>query len=86
MYDVLEQHTRLDSDIAMPAKMSDEEMMGPDEMLDYNVGPLLKPVMLSHRHNLKNRFELGKTLGEGMYGKVKLAVERATGEQVCFFF
>lgn len=82
MYDVPGHPKKLDCDLAMPAKMSDEEMMGPDEMLDYSVGPLLKPVMYSHRHNLKNRFELGKTLGEGMYGKVKLAVEKATGEQV----
>jgi len=35
-----------------------------------------------HRHNLKNRFELKRTLGEGTYGKVKLAVERSTGRQV----
>ncbi|KAL8569911.1 NUAK SNF1-like kinase 1 [Nucella lapillus] len=34
------------------------------------------------RHNLKNRFELLRTLGEGTYGKVKLACEKATGEQV----
>ena len=54
-------------------------------MLDCSVGPGLKPVLHSHRHNLRNRFELGKTLGEGMYGKVKLAVEKATGEQVTKF-
>ncbi|WAR25016.1 NUAK1-like protein [Mya arenaria] len=35
-----------------------------------------------HRHNLKNRFELKKTLGEGTYGKVKLAVEKTTGQQM----
>lgn len=40
------------------------------------------PVTHGHRHNLKNRFELKKTLGEGTYGKVKLAVSRTTGEQV----
>lgn len=40
------------------------------------------PVIHSHRHNLKNRFELLKTLGQGTYGKVKLAVEKATGKQV----
>ncbi|KAK7102743.1 serine/threonine-protein kinase par-1-like [Littorina saxatilis] len=34
------------------------------------------------RHNLKNRFELLRTLGEGSYGKVKLACERVTGHQV----
>lgn len=34
-----------------------------------------------HKRNLKTRFELKKTLGEGTYGKVKLAVERSTGEQ-----
>lgn len=70
------------SDTTMPAKMSDEEMMGPEEMLDCPVGPGFKPVLHSHRHNLRNRFELGKTLGEGMYGKVKLAVEKGTGEKV----
>lgn len=31
------------------------------------------------RHNLKHRFELVRTLGQGTYGKVKLAVEKATG-------
>ena len=40
------------------------------------------PVIHSHRHNLKNRFELLKTLGQGTYGKVKLAVEKANGKQV----
>ena len=34
-----------------------------------------------HR-NLKQRFELLKTLGQGTYGKVKLAVETKTGRQV----
>lgn len=35
-----------------------------------------------HRHNLRQRFELIKTLGQGTYGKVKLAVERHTGRKV----
>ena len=34
-----------------------------------------------HR-NLKQRFELVKTLGQGTYGKVKLAIEKKTGRQV----
>ncbi|XP_059150483.1 NUAK family SNF1-like kinase 1 [Physella acuta] len=34
------------------------------------------------RHNLKNRFQLLKTLGEGTYGKVKLAADKSTGEHV----
>lgn len=41
-----------------------------------------KPLIHPHRHNLKNRFELIRTLGEGTYGKVKLALEKSTGEQV----
>lgn len=41
-----------------------------------------KPILYSHRHNLKSRFELLKTLGEGSYGKVKLAKEKTTGELV----
>ncbi|KAK7486731.1 hypothetical protein BaRGS_00022015 [Batillaria attramentaria] len=41
-----------------------------------------KALIHPHRHNLKNRFELSRTLGEGTYGKVKLAVEKSTGEQV----
>ncbi|KAK3608352.1 hypothetical protein CHS0354_030809 [Potamilus streckersoni] len=40
------------------------------------------PIIHAHRHNLKNRFELVKTLGEGTYGKVKLAVDRTVGEEV----
>lgn len=43
---------------------------------------VLRPVIHGHRHNLKNRFELKRTLGEGTYGKVKLAVERSSGQQV----
>ncbi len=35
-----------------------------------------------HRHNLRNRFELVKTLGQGTYGKVKLAVEKSSGKRV----
>lgn len=34
------------------------------------------------RHNLKNRFQLLKTLGEGTYGKVKLAADKTSGEHV----
>jgi hypothetical protein len=41
-----------------------------------------KPLLHSHRHNLKSRFELLRTLGEGTYGKVKLAREKSTGELV----
>ena len=41
-----------------------------------------KPLIHPQRHNLKNRFELIRTLGEGTYGKVKLACEKSTGEQV----
>ncbi|KAK2183203.1 hypothetical protein NP493_320g01048 [Ridgeia piscesae] len=33
-----------------------------------------------HR-NLNQRFEIVKTLGQGTYGKVKLAVEKKTGRQ-----
>ena len=36
----------------------------------------------SHRHNLKHRFNVMKTLGQGTYGKVKLAVEKSTGIKV----
>lgn len=43
---------------------------------------ILGPVVHGHRHNLKNRFELKRSLGEGTYGKVKLAVERSSGQQV----
>ena len=41
-----------------------------------------KALIHPQRHNLKNRFELIRTLGEGTYGKVKLACEKTTGEQV----
>lgn len=41
-----------------------------------------RPLIHHQRHNLKNRFQLLKTLGEGTYGKVKLAVEKSCGEQV----
>lgn len=41
-----------------------------------------KALIHPQRYNLKHRFELMRTLGEGTYGKVKLALEKATGEQV----
>ena len=43
-----------------------------------------KSVKRHRRHNLKERFEILKTLGQGTYGKVKLAIEKATGTKVCF--
>ncbi|XP_032828237.2 NUAK family SNF1-like kinase 1 [Petromyzon marinus] len=39
-----------------------------------------------HKHNLKHRYELEETLGRGTYGKVKRAVERATGRKVAIKF
>ena len=42
--------------------------------------------MKRHRkHNLRERFELVKTLGQGTYGKVKLAIEKRTGIKVSVF-
>ncbi|XP_012944310.2 NUAK family SNF1-like kinase 1 [Aplysia californica] len=41
-----------------------------------------RPLIHHQRHNLKNRFQLLRTLGEGTYGKVKLASDKTTGEQV----
>lgn len=41
-----------------------------------------RPVIHTHRHNLRHRFEMKDTIGEGTYGKVKMAIERATGEKV----
>ncbi|MBN3279784.1 NUAK1 kinase, partial [Polyodon spathula] len=44
-----------------------------------------RPAMVKkhqHKHNLKHRYELLETLGKGTYGKVKKAVERATGKTV----
>ncbi|RUS86022.1 hypothetical protein EGW08_006234, partial [Elysia chlorotica] len=41
----------------------------------------LRPLIHHQRHNLKNRFQLLKTLGEGTYGKVKLAADKTSGEQ-----
>ncbi|XP_072178291.1 NUAK family SNF1-like kinase 1 [Diadema setosum] len=35
-----------------------------------------------HRHKLKHRYRFEKTLGKGTYGKVKLATEISTGNQV----
>lgn len=65
---------------AMPSRLSMKHPMGAqgEEVGKGSVGPVIH----SHRHNLRNRFELVKTLGEGTYGKVKLAVEKATNEKV----
>lgn len=35
-----------------------------------------------HRYNLKTRFHIVKSLGQGTYGKVKMAIDRKTGEKV----
>lgn len=35
-----------------------------------------------HRYNLKHRFEIVKALGSGTYGKVKLAIDKKTGQKV----
>ncbi|KAK3792453.1 hypothetical protein RRG08_049152 [Elysia crispata] len=42
-----------------------------------------RPLIHHQRHNLKNRFQLVRTIGEGTYGKVKLAADKSSGEQVC---
>jgi serine/threonine protein kinase len=36
----------------------------------------------SHKHKLKHRFEIVRKLGQGTYGKVQLAVNRETGQEV----
>ena len=53
-------------------------------MLPSNVSKMSRPAVVRHhhRHNLTNRFQLIKTLGQGTYGKVKLAVERSTDIKV----
>lgn len=65
--------------IAMPARMCEADL---DMGSEGGSGEGQKPLLYSHRHNLKSRFELLKTLGEGSYGKVKLAREKTTGELV----
>lgn len=65
--------------IAMPARMCEADL---DMGSEGGSGEGPKPILYSHRHNLKSRFELLKTLGEGSYGKVKLAKEKTTGELV----
>ena len=44
--------------------------------------PERKEMKRHRRHNLKERFEILKTLGQGTYGKVKLSVEKVSGVQV----
>lgn len=68
----------------MPARMCEVDVdMGSE---GGNSGEGQKPLLHSNRHNLKSRFELLKTLGEGTYGKVKLARERNTGDLVSELF
>lgn len=38
------------------------------------------------KHRLKQRFEVIKKLGQGTYGKVQLAINKETGQEVCFIF
>ncbi|GAB1603238.1 NUAK family SNF1-like kinase 1 isoform X1 [Argonauta hians] len=64
----------------MPAKNSvDEE---PTMVSDQTINTMPRPVIHTHRHNLRHRFEMLETIGEGTYGKVKLAIEKSTGEKV----
>lgn len=63
----------------MPARMCEVDL---DMGSEGGPGEGQKPLLHSHRHNLKSRFELLKTLGEGSYGKVKLAQDKTTGELV----
>lgn len=35
------------------------------------------------KHRLKQRFEVMKKLGQGTYGKVQLAINKETGQEVC---
>ncbi|CAG5125138.1 unnamed protein product, partial [Candidula unifasciata] len=41
-----------------------------------------KLLIHNQRHSLKNKFQVLNTLGEGTYGKVKLAIDKGTGEYV----
>jgi len=41
---------------------------------------LLQPS--KHRYNLKSRFEVVRSLGSGTYGRVKLAIDKKTGQKV----
>lgn len=68
----------------MPTRLTVKQEMGAQgvEVGKGSVGPVIH----THRHNLRNRFELIKTLGEGTYGKVKLALEKATNEKVVLMF
>lgn len=36
------------------------------------------------KHRLKQRFDVQRKLGQGTYGKVQLAVNRETGQEVMF--
>ncbi|KAH3892563.1 NUAK family SNF1-like kinase 1 [Dreissena polymorpha] len=68
---------------AIPVTVASMDLMLQGElMLPGRKSPNGPLIVHGHRHNLKNRFELIRTLGEGTYGKVKLAVERSTCEQV----
>ncbi|KAH3892651.1 hypothetical protein DPMN_016774 [Dreissena polymorpha] len=67
---------------AIPVTVASMDLMLQGElMLPGRKSPNGPLIVHGHRHNLKNRFELIRTLGEGTYGKVKLAVERSTCEQ-----
>lgn len=71
---------------SMPAQsVCDMETMIPEDLIA-GLNRAAGPGLHGYKHNLKNRFELIKTLGEGTYGKVKLAVERSTGEQVYILY
>ena len=68
---------------AIPVTVASMDLMLQGElMLPGRKSPNGPLIVHGHRHNLKNRLELIRTLGEGTYGKVKLAVERSTCEQV----
>ena len=58
-----------------------------------SVRPKLKPIdgnnaksvpKTEKKHRLKQRFEVIKKLGQGTYGKVQLAINKETGQEVSY--
>ncbi|KAM4722762.1 NUAK family SNF1-like kinase 1 [Rhinophrynus dorsalis] len=55
----------------------------PEILLDSRRGTVTGAVKKHHhKHSIKHRYELLETLGRGTYGKVKKAMEKATGKMV----
>lgn len=63
----------------MAATSNEANITSTPSSVDENVNPELKK---RKTHRLKQRFQVVRKLGQGTYGKVQLAINNETGQEV----